>query len=385
MPATEIQPPKVCFVTLVLTHYRVAFHERVHAMLTADGIDYQLVYGAPSGDAAARADTVDLAWATRVDARPIRIFGRELQWQPVLGVTRGASLVVASQENKLLVNYLFQLRQGLGLTRFAFWGHGRNLQSASPDGPSEWLKRRLAVHAHWWFAYTAGTGRFIEGLGYPADRITVFDNAVDTVTLIAERNSITLDEIEAFRLEHSLGDGPIGLYVGGMYPDKRLDFLIDAARAIHQQRPSFRLLLVGAGPQAGIAEEAAERHAFVRYLGPRFGRAKALCAAASDVFMLPSAVGLAVLDSFAYGLPMVTLANAGHGPEIEYLEDGSNGVVLAAGTSAGGYAEAVGALLDDAEILGHLRTGAKRSAGAYSIEAMADKFCAGVRTALARA
>jgi glycosyltransferase involved in cell wall biosynthesis len=384
MPATELQSPRVCFVTLVLTHYRVAFHERVHAILAAGGIDYQLVYGAPSGDAAARADTVDLAWATRVDARPIRMFGRELQWQPVLGVTRGASLVVASQENKLLVNYLLQLRQIFGLTRFAFWGHGRNLQSASPDGPSEWVKRRLAVHAHWWFAYTTGTRQFIEGLGYPPDRITVFDNAVDTATLIAERDSITPDEIEAFRLEHGLGDGPIGLYVGGMYADKRLDFLIDAARTIHEQRPSFRLLLVGAGPHDGIAAEAAERHHFIRYLGPRFGRAKALCAAASDVFMLPSAVGLSVLESFAYGLPMVTLADSGHGPEIEYLEDGSNGVVLAAGTTAGGYAEAIGALLDDTEILGRLRAGAKQSAGTYSIEAMAAKFCAGVRAALAR-
>ena len=371
-------------MTLVLTHYRAPFHERVREILAADGIDYQLIYGAPTGASAARSDTVDLGWATRVDARPLTLFGRELHWQPVLGMTRGAALVIASQENKLLANYWFQLRQVLGLGPFAFWGHGRNLQSRRPDGMSERLKRRLALHAHWWFAYTPGTRQFLESLGFPADRITVFNNAVDTATLAAERDAITPEEIEAFRRDHGLGDGPIGLYVGGLYADKRLDYLIRSAYLVQQRLPSFRLLVAGAGPQADIVEAAAASHPFIRYLGPRFGRDKALCAAASSVFMLPAAAGLAVLDSFAYGLPVVTLADHGHGPEFEYLEDGSNGLVLPHGTPAAGYSDAVTGLLADTELGGRLRAGARASARAYSIESMARSFCDGVRAALAR-
>lgn len=371
-------------MTLVLTHYRVPFHERVHAMLAADGIDYELIYGAPSGEAATKADTADLDWATRVDPLDFRLFGRELHWQPVLGLTRGAALVIASQENKLLANYGFQLRQVLGMGRFAFLGHGRNLQSRHPNGLSERLKRRLALHAHWWFAYTLGTKHFLEGLGFPGDRITVFNNAVDTETLVAERDSVTADEIAAFRRENDLGEGPVGLFVGGMYADKRLDLLIDAARLVHEQLPSFRLLLVGGGSHAHVARTAAADHSFIRYLGPRFGRAKALCAAVSEVFMLPAAVGLAVLDSFAYGLPMVTLADQGHGPEIEYLRDGTNGLVLAHETPAAGYAAAVIRVMTDAGHRHSLRDGAQASARIYTIQAMAKNFCEGVKAALSR-
>jgi glycosyltransferase involved in cell wall biosynthesis len=366
----------------VLTHYRIPFHERVRDRLMSDGIDYQLIYGDPVGPAATRRDTVELPWATRVETRRLSVLGREMYWQPILEPTRGADLTIASQENKLLANYWLQLRQVLGTGRFAFWGHGRNLQSDEPDSLSERLKRRLALHAHWWFAYTPGTRRFLDGLGFPADRITVFNNAVDTTTLVAERDSITPSEIEAFRRDHDLGSGPIGLYVGGMYADKRLDFLIDAARLIHQRLPSFRLLLVGAGSHADIASAAAARHAFIRYLGPRFGREKALSAAASQVFMLPAAVGLAVLDSFCYGLPLVTLAGQGHGPEIEYLHDGASGLVLGHETSAGGYADAISELLNNADLHCRLVDGARASARRYSIEAMAERFCDGVRSAL---
>src|SRR5690606_7506255 len=219
--------PTVCFVTQVLTRYRVPFHERVQRLLTADGIDYRLIYGAPSGEAAAKGDTTDLAWATRVGSRSLRLLGRDLHWQAAIRPTRGAALVVASQENKLLVNYWFQLRHLLGRERFAFWGHGRNLQSVKPDGWSERLKRRLALHAHWWFAYTPSTGRFVRDLGFPADRITVFDNAVDTAALAAERDAVTPEQVADFRRQHDLGAGPIGIYLGAMYADKRLEFLIE--------------------------------------------------------------------------------------------------------------------------------------------------------------
>ena len=58
--------------------------------------------------------------------------------------------------------------------------------------------------------------------------------------------------------------------------------------------------------------------------------------------LMPGAVGLGVLDAFAAGLPVVTAAGTGHGPELEYLESGVNSVIaeatpesLAAATRAG--------------------------------------------------
>ncbi len=41
----------------------------------------------------------------------------------------------------------------------------------------------------------------------------------------------------------------------------------------------------------------------------------------------PGAVGLAILDAFAAGLPMVTTHCRGHGPEIAYLRQNENGLM----------------------------------------------------------
>ena len=42
---------------------------------------------------------------------------------------------------------------------------------------------------------------------------------------------------------------------------------------------------------------------------------------------MPGAVGLGILDSFALQTPMVTTTQNFHGPEIEYLENGKNGII----------------------------------------------------------
>ena len=77
---------------------------------------------------------------------------------------------------------------------------------------------------------------------------------------------------------------------------------------------------------------------------------------------MPGLVGLAVVDSFAAGCPLVTVDLDLHSPEIEYLRDGVNGVCLPGGTGPAAYAEAVADLLDDPARLEVLREGCREAA-----------------------
>ena len=43
---------------------------------------------------------------------------------------------------------------------------------------------------------------------------------------------------------------------------------------------------------------------------------------------IPGHSGLSINHAFAYGRPYVTLQGASHAPELEYIEEGSNGYVL---------------------------------------------------------
>jgi glycosyltransferase involved in cell wall biosynthesis len=89
-----------------------------------------------------------------------------------------------------------------------------------------------------------------------------------------------------------------------------------------------------------------------------------------------------VLDAFALEIPMITIAGDHHSPEIEYLEDGENGIVLPRDTTAPGFAAATIALIGDTGMQQRLQEGCRDAARRYSVEAMADNFAAGIGAAL---
>ena len=93
----------------------------------------------------------------------------------------GADLVVVEQANRQLVNYRLLLRSALRhRPRVVFWGHGGNLQASGPLAAlGERIKRSLSRRAHWWLAYTEGSADRVAALGFPRDRITVVQNAVE--------------------------------------------------------------------------------------------------------------------------------------------------------------------------------------------------------------
>ena len=197
-----------------------------------------------------------------------------------------------------------------------------------------------------------------------------------------QRNDIGAEELANKRQELVDGSPNVGVYVGGLYPLKRIDFLIDAATRIRSKVPDFHLLIIGGGVDAPIAEAAAAEHPWIHYLGPKFGREKSLLVSLGRVFLMPGAVGLAVLNSFAHGIPMVATEAALHGPEIAYLTDNVNGIVVKESNDPAVYARRAAEVLQDATLHAQLTTGGAKSLGDYSIEAMAERFADGVMKAL---
>jgi glycosyltransferase involved in cell wall biosynthesis len=91
---------------------------------------------------------------------------------------------------------------------------------------------------------------------------------------------------------------------------------------------------------------------------------------------MPGAVGLAVIDSFASGTPLLTTDIPLHGPEIAYLQNGINGVV-AADDVDGFVGEAVRLLTDDVWRR-RLAEGCAVSARRYTLDNMIGRFAEGV-------
>jgi glycosyltransferase involved in cell wall biosynthesis len=264
----------------------------------------------------------------------------------------------------------------LGFKHFAYWGHGQNRQG-NPNSWREKIKKKLSKQCDWWFAYTQGVAEYMADFGYPRSKITVLNNSIDTSAfkqLLAEQSP---EKVAGFKRQLAIDDNArIGLFCGSLYADKKIEFLLKAAAIIHQKNPTFVLLVVGNGKDRTMVEDFANRHSFIKYLGPLFGEQKALAFKSADLFLCPGAAGLAILDAFSAALPFFSSDDLNHGPEIDYLQHGFNGVMTT--PLENDYTQAVVDILNAPEKLAKLRNNALASSSQFSIENMAQHFVEGI-------
>lgn len=376
--------PRVAIIQSRVRQYRKAFFEELRRVLADENIDLDLYFCNPPGQSDSRRDTFDLPWAQQVRETEIRVGDYSLTWQWCLKRVYGADVVVVEQASRHMLNYVLIAAQALGGPRVAYWGHGRNFKELTPTKRiSEFVKRAVSRQGQWFFAYNdLSAGVVTQQLGYPPDRVTALGNSVDTISLAAARDGVTPDEIASLRSKLGITGNHVGIYCGAMYEEKRLPFLVEAAVEIRKIVADFELICVGSGEQSFLIEEAASKHGWIHAVGPQFGEGLARHFALARVFLLPGVVGLAVLDSFVFEVPLVTTLDAPHNPEVSYLEAGKNGIMAGVEGDIDQYVAAAVQVLTDEGLSKKLKEGCRRSARLYSVEAMALRFAEGIQLLL---
>jgi glycosyltransferase involved in cell wall biosynthesis len=368
---------RIAIVYPHLPQYRTAFFCGLRDALGSENISMDLYYGKPASDA--KGDERDLDWATPVPNRVFTIMGRELIWQPVPRSVLDADLVILLQNTLVVSNLALAARFRAMRKKVAFWGHGVNYQSGTASLGNK-VKKTYTRRADWFFAYTNGVAAHLIQMGFPQDRITVVQNAIDTRRLVHQFESVDAVRVEQLRRELGLTPGPVGLYCGGMYDLKRLPFLIEAGRRLRQRIPSFQMVFMGAGPDAHRVKAFAETSDWVRYVGPKFGEERVPYFKLAAAFLIPSGVGLAILDSFAMQTPIVTTCSLRQGPEIDYLEPGRNGLITE--DTLDSFVDGTVRLLESPDLAATLKRGCREGAQRYTLQAMVRNFHSGISSAL---
>lgn len=367
---------QVTIVQRTLPHYRVAFFALLRERLQQKSVDLRVIYGQEFPGTTPQSVFVDAPWASRVRNRYL-LQGRAV-WQPCRGLLEASDLVILEHANAILFNQWLLLRRRMGgRRRLAFWGHGRNLQGTTGFG--EALKKWTATQVDWWFAYTSLSASAVAA-GFPRERITVVDNAIDTAALSGALQAVTPAEQNALRERLGLKGASVCVYCGGMYGNKKLDFLIEACVRIRERLPDFEMIFVGHGPEQCKVEKAADKHRWIRYVGPKHGAEVAGYWKIGKLLLVPGSVGLAIVDSFVASVPIVTIDVSLHGPEIAYLSNGVNGAMTR--HDAGEYATAVVELLGDEEKMRVLQSGCAQSARRYTIDNMVSNYADGIMSCL---
>ncbi|HEX4113394.1 MAG TPA: glycosyltransferase family 4 protein [Stellaceae bacterium] len=372
-------------------NYREAFFRRLGAVR---GRDYVVFYGEPEPGSGVVAATPPYAFNSRfVRNRFMRILGRRLVYQPVFRAIAfgGYDGLVIGHEVKYFMNLALLFWFRLMGKPVLFWGFGTGQdfwdQDRGPMGRAfsrgvDAAKQLLVRSASGYLAYTDSGVATVVRAGMKRDRIRVLNNTIDLdeeIRCHAKAQSIDRAALRAaWRIAP---DATVFTFVGRLLAGKKVDDLIGAVRALRDEGVNAETIIVGDGPERRALEAFADGASWCHFLGAvHDGDGIARIYRASDALVIPGYVGLAVNRGFAHGMPVITIRSDLHSPEIDYVEAGANGLILA----SDGFHDGLRLFAEDAGLREHLARGALVTRNKLDLGRMVAAFDDGVAAALKR-
>ena len=160
--------------------------------------------------------------------------------------------------------------------------------------------------------------------------------------------------------------------VGRMQERKRLARLVDAVALMN--RADIGVILVGPDTESILGQFEGDT---VYKLGAVYGNDKFDLLSAADVYCLPGAVGLSIVDAFYCGLPFVT-EDGDESAEITYLQNGVNGFSVQRG-NVRELSDRLLLLLDNDDLRRDFSEAGRRE---IAERGSIDQLCAGFQSAL---
>lgn len=365
----------------VACDYRLAFFQQLHAGLQEKGIAFELVAGLP-WEGEGFVDVLDqLPFGTRL--RNIRLF-KNVYWEEgALAACKNADLVIFEQANAAL--HLYPLLLGIHHRgqKIAFYGHGAHLNKSKPHPMRDAWRRFWSTRVDWWFAYTQLSADIVLNDGFPMEKMTVVNNAIDTDELRVARNALSDGDLDAtYQKLFGLPKGKeiTGIFCARLTELKWIPFLLEALLLIKARVPGFTMIIIGDGPYADEVKNFCTEHPWCHWAGAVHGTKRVELLALGDVWLNPGMTGLSILDAFAMGMPFFTVDSGIHSPEIAYLQDGRNGGLC--GNDPKEFAASVVEVCLDAGHLSAMKQAATKDGEKYTTASMAKNFAGGIAVAL---
>jgi phosphatidylinositol alpha-1,6-mannosyltransferase len=195
-----------------------------------------------------------------------------------------------------------------------------------------WVRKLLTVQARWERANCARADRVVVPSRYSAEIAgALYDVPAPRLAVVPE----PIDLAEWRRLLAEFGRAPAArptvLCVARLYPRKRVEDLLEAARILHDRIPDVQVRIVGHGPEWARLQRVHDRLGLgdsVVFLGEVPRVTLAVEYGGAHCFCLPSVqegFGLVFLEAMAAGLPVVA-CRAAAVPEV--VADGRTGLLV---------------------------------------------------------
>jgi glycosyltransferase involved in cell wall biosynthesis len=372
--------------------YRVRFYEMLHER---SEIEYVVFHGSPpagTGHVAAQGPfAFPNVWT---DNRQFRIAGRVLIYQPIVRrmmATRWDAIVVAPWVRLVSNLILVPLFQARGRAVIA-WGHG--YEKAEDDGEAITMLLRVMAGLKAWFArsvdgylletYTTRGAEHLAAIGVAPERVHAVRNTLDMSEQIALHERLASISPEAIRSALGLReDSAVLLCIGRIYREKRVDEFVEVIRRLRASRPDLPVegVVIGDGPELPRVRAEAAGLDGVHFRGEVHDQeAIARHMRVASAVVIPSALGLVVNHALAHGVPVITRRSLRHGPELDYIEPGVNGLVVDGDLDE--FAAAIAEVIASPDRQRALAQGALKTRSELTLDEMVRAFDDGVAASL---
>ncbi|NQU32449.1 MAG: glycosyltransferase [Bacteroidetes bacterium] len=237
--------------------------------------------------------------------------------------------------------------------------------------------------------YTDAEVRFLRSKGFKNNFILGMNNGLDQKTIDAVSLKWTDARLQEWRESKSIDNCVMLLSCARLDTKNKFEQVVEALPLLIAKIPNLIWCLIGDGEEKYNLEKmtrAANLENYVRFVGQIYQEEEiAPWFLSSKVLIHPAAIGLTLLHSFGYGLPVVIHGNSKlHGPEYSAFESEFNGRNFKIGDIRN-LADTVIELLSDTKACSDMKENALFIArNKYNVDVMVERFIQIAKTAAVR-
>jgi glycosyltransferase involved in cell wall biosynthesis len=199
---------------------------------------------------------------------------------------------------------------------------------------SQWIRISWTKMFNNILVYSDKEVSHLKKIGFNRQKIIGINNGLDQSKINNVMSLWSEDALKKWRIETELENKIIILSCARLEPKNKFQYFAEAMPNILKEFPNVLWCIIGEGKEESTLLNVIKKNKLeenVRLLGSI--HTESLLAPwflNSYVMVHPAAIGLSILHSYGYGLPVITHSNANHhGPEFAAFEEGITGMSFA--------------------------------------------------------
>ncbi len=372
---SDTKKVRLAFFHTVCPDYNIPMFKKIQNL---PSISFTLFVGDKSLPMAPRSGDYSEINHVQLTNKILNFFGFTILWQNFLKKfnPKKYDAVILSEGVLFISNYLIILICKIYGLKFGFYSHGFNHQreNSAISKILEFFRGFLHRRADFVIVYSEKGLKHVNKVNkVPKEKIFIAKNTLDIEDISKRSINFSNQDISDFR--NSMGienEDFVICYLGRIVKEKNPIWVAEAIDYLNKNNLSCHAMFIGEGSEQSNVQRYTEKlnkdiRKKIHFFGHIDFEKVDFYLKSANISVMPGMTGLAIVHSFALGKPYITIDISSHSPEIDYLINNKNGLIVKNNKQS--FFEAIESLIRNKDLYKQLVRGAEK----YAIEELSSK------------